>query len=108
MTGTILYNKWQKMKARCNNIKHPAYKNYGGRGITVCEEWTHDFMLFYTWAIDNGYKEGLALDRRDNNKGYSPDNCRFVTHKENDNNKRTNRYVTINGVSSYSYTTSRG
>jgi len=75
------------MKNRCNNANHPYYKAYGGRGIAICEEWSKSFLCFEKWALANGYEESLELDRRDNDKGYSPTNCRFVTHKENCNNR---------------------
>jgi len=100
MSNTKIYKKWRSMKRRCNakNTESKMYKNYSGRGITVCDEWKNDFMAFYTWAMANGYAEGLELDRKDNDKGYSPDNCRFITHKENERHKRTAKYATINGV----------
>lgn len=94
---TPLYIVWLKMKDRCNNPHDVGYANYGGRGITISEEWNNDFVKFYEWAINNGYAKGLFLDRIDNEKGYSPDNCRFVTRKENNNNKRNNILLTVNG-----------
>ena len=81
-TGTKLYNIWCMMKRRCNNKTHPAYKWYGARGIKVCDEW-NDSTPFREWALSNGYEEGLELDRIDNNGNYEPDNCQWVTHKEN-------------------------
>ena len=83
-----LYGVWRGMKQRCYYDKHVNYKNYGGRGIDVCSEWKDSFEVFYNWSIDNGYKKGLEIDRIDNYKGYSPDNCRYVTREENNNNKR--------------------
>lgn len=97
MCNTRLYRIWNNVKQRCTNPKKPAYKNYGGRGITVCEEWSKDFLNFYTWAMNNGYAEDLELDRIDNDKGYDPDNCRWVTHTENNRNKRSNHYLTYQG-----------
>lgn len=91
-----IYNIWCKMKMRCNNPTDSAYKDYGGRGIKLCEEW-HDFVPFYKWAMENGYKENLTIDRIDNNQGYSPDNCRWATTKEQNRNKRNNRYITAQG-----------
>lgn len=73
------------------------FKDYGGRGIMVCEEWLHDFQAFYDWAMASGYEEGLTLDRIDNNKGYSPDNCRWVTIKEQSNNRRSNTHLVFRG-----------
>lgn len=95
-SNTRLYTTYQGMKARCYRKSHKHYKDYGGRGITICDAWLNDFMSFYNWAIDNGYREGLTIDRIDNNKGYSPDNCRFITHQEQQNNRRNNVYITYN------------
>lgn len=94
---TRLYTTWSNMKQRCYNQNSERYKDYGGRGITVCEEWIHDFMSFYIWAIQNGYAENFTLDRKDNDKGYSPDNCRWATYKEQANNKRNNVLITYKG-----------
>ena len=86
------------MHYRCENENHPQYKDYGGRGITVCNEWSMDNApAFISWAIQHGWKKGLEIDRIDNNKGYSPDNCRFVTRQENCRNRSSNKYVTVNG-----------
>lgn len=94
---TKLYGVWCSMKSRCNNPNVEHYKNYGGRGIKVCKEWGNDFQSFYDWAYSNGYKDGLTIDRIDVNKGYSPDNCRWSTMKEQCNNRVSNRYFTHNG-----------
>lgn len=94
---TKLYNIWCGMKERCSNPNCEAYKNYGARGISVCKEWIDDFFAFENWANENGYKQGLQIDRINNNSGYSPDNCRFVTPKENNMNRRNTRYITYNG-----------
>lgn len=91
-----LYGMWQSMKARCENPNRPKFKDYGNRGIEVCEEW-HDAGEFAKWAFANGYKKGLQIDRIDNNAGYSPDNCRFVTPKQNSRNRRNTKFLTING-----------
>ena len=95
--GTRLYNIWGGMKARCYRPNHRWYKRYGGRGITVCNEWLHDFQAFYDWAMANGYKDSLSLDRQDNDKGYSPDNCRWATEVEQKNNRSNNQLVEIDG-----------
>lgn len=92
-----LYDCWVSMKARCNNKRNPKYPSYGGRGITVCEEWENDFCSFLEWSLKNGYDEQLTLDRIDNNKGYYPENCRWTTRKVQQNNTRHNRYIEYNG-----------
>ena len=87
------------MKFRCNNPNASNYLDYGGRGISVCEKWNSDFELFYYWAIQNGYKKGLELDRYpDNNGNYEPTNCRWATRVSNANNTRRTVYAEINGV----------
>jgi len=97
-----IYGKYYKMLDRCYSPKNPYYKNYGGRGITVCDEWRHSFEAFYKWSLENGYNPDvkgvlLSLDRIDNNKGYSPDNCRWATPKVQQNNKRSNVYYSFKG-----------
>lgn len=92
LTGTRLYRIWTSMKTRCNNPKRKGYSYYGGRGIAVCYEWEHDFTMFYEWAINNGYSDALTLDRKDCDKGYSPDNCRWATWHEQRINQRRNSY----------------
>ena len=94
---TRLYKTWSNMKDRCCNPKNRSYPRYGGRGITVCEEWLHNFQAFYDWAMANGYRDDLSIDRIDNDKGYSSDNCRWATAEMQLNNVSTNRRVTING-----------
>lgn len=91
-----LYEVWCCMKDRCLNPNFKQYKDYGGRGITVCDEWM-EFVPFMNWALANDYNDGLQIDRRDNDKGYSPENCRFVTRSQNQRNMRRNRYLTIKG-----------
>lgn len=91
-----LYGIWINMKKRCSNPIVHNYHRYGGRGITVCDEWMHDFQAFYNWAMENGYDEDApkgqcTIDRIDNDKGYSPDNCRWVDAKTQNNNKSNNR-----------------
>jgi len=86
-----LYPIWKSMKQRCLNPKNCRYPDYGGRGITVCSEWIQSFPSFYNWCIANGWRQGLHLDRADNNGGYSPDNCHFVTPIQNCHNSRPRR-----------------
>lgn len=85
--GTSLYNRWKSMRQRCNNQNDKAFKNYGGRGITICKSWDN-FINFKSWAVSNGYKEGLELDRKDNSDNYNEENCRFVSSLENNRNRR--------------------
>jgi len=94
---TRLYNIYADMKRRCEQQSRKAYPRYGGRGITVCEEWREDFQAFYDWAMANGYEVGLQIDRIDNDGNYEPENCRWVTARENNNNRRDNVKITING-----------
>lgn len=85
------------MIQRCTNPNSREYHNYGGRGITICDEWKANKESFIEWAFENGYRQGLSIDRIDNDKGYSPDNCRWVTSKEQSRNMRKNRYITLCG-----------
>lgn len=97
ISDTKIYGVWQGMKGRCYYPNHKHYKNYGGRGITICDKWLNDSCAFISWALENGYKEGLTIDRIDNNKGYSPDNCRWITNKENCRNMRKCHIVELFG-----------
>lgn len=94
-----VYRTWASMRGRCLNPKDTAYDRYGGRGITICQEWLDDFNVFYTWMIAQGWVEGtvLSLDRVDNNRGYSPENCRLATKTEQSRNRRNNTMYTIYG-----------
>lgn len=96
-THTPLYNVWYGIKQRCYYEKNISYKNYGGRGIRMCQEWLDDFMNFYNWAMNNNYKEGLTIDRIDNNGNYEPHNCRWSTKTQQANNKRNNVNFTYDG-----------
>lgn len=97
--GTRLHWVWRAMNQRCNNPNNKAYKNYGGRGIRVCSAWqgVYGFTNFSEWAVSNGYKEGLTLDRINNNENYCPENCRWVTNGIQALNKRTTVFVTYKG-----------
>lgn len=99
LTNTKLHYTYLNMCNRCNRKTNEMYYLYGGRGIKVCEEWLGEngFVNFANWAIANGYKEGLQIDRIDNENNYSPDNCRWVSRIVQANNKRNNVYVKING-----------
>lgn len=92
-----LHNVWNSMKERCNNPKHHAYENYGGRGIKVCDVWQHDFKAFLEWSMANGYAEGLTIDRINVNGNYEPSNCRWATQKQQANNTRRNKFYEFNG-----------
>lgn len=101
MSHTRIHGIWSCMKNRCYYEKNDNYMNYGGRGITICDEWlgTQGFINFMNWSYSHGYKDNLTIDRIDNEKGYSPDNCRWITQKEQMQNVRYNRRVSLNGVS---------
>ena len=90
-----LYSCWCDMKSRCNNPNNKAYSNYGGRGISVCEEWANNFKAFANFMGER--PPGMTLDRIDNNKDYSPDNCKWSTRKEQQRNQTVTRKLTING-----------
>lgn len=93
----ILYSTWKGMRQRCNDKNHIRYNRYGGRGIQVCNEW-NDYMKFYYWSIENGYEKGKQLDRINNDADYTPNNCRWVTAFENNNNKNNVKRFEIEGV----------
>lgn len=91
-----LYQEWSRMKTRCYNKNTHYYKNYGGRGIKVCDEW-QTFLPFREWAYQNGYNDKLTLERKDVNGDYCPENCTWITMKEQASNKRTNTFIEFNG-----------
>ncbi len=93
-----LYRTWCNMKSRCSNPHRDHYDCYGGRGITVCDEWINDFAAFRAWALDNGYSDDKTIDRIDVSKGYSPDNCRWSAQKEQCRNRRNTLFYKHNGV----------
>lgn len=102
MKNTRLYRVWCSMKERCNNPHNKSYKNYGARGIKVCNEWSVDFLSFHNWAMKNGYNENAkygecTIDRIDIDFDYTPNNCRFVSLKEQNRNYSKNHIITYNG-----------
>ena len=106
MDGTIyhgnsqkrLYNVWYAMKNRCNNPSHVFYHRYGGRGIKVCAEWENDFLSFEKWALNNGHEDNLTIERQNNNRGYSPENCVWTTIRVQQQNRSTARLLEFEGV----------
>lgn len=98
LSRSRIYRTYTNMIRRCTSPVEIEYHNYGGRGIKVCDEWANDFMVFYDWAMANGYNDKLTIDRINNNGNYEPSNCRWATYKKQCRNKRNNRIVCINGV----------
>lgn len=94
-----LYNIYRGMLARCYDTNSIQYKDYGGKGINICDQWKNDINSFFTWAFNNGYADDLQLDREYNDRDYYPDNCRFVTRSKNCRNKSNNIKVTYQGIS---------
>lgn len=99
MSNTKLYYVYNNMMRRCYDINNHKYKNYGGRGISVCDEWRNNKELFFEWANASGYKEGLTIDRIDVNGIYCPENCRWADQKTQANNRTTNVFLTYNDES---------
>lgn len=96
-TGTRIYSIYVNMKNRCYYTNNKRYQNYGGRGIEVCDEWLNHFQAFYDWAMSHGYSDNLTLDRINVDGNYEPSNCRWVTLKEQENNRSNNHLITYNG-----------
>lgn len=96
-TNRHLYDIWSGIKKRCFNEKCERYSDYGGRGITMCDEWANDFDTFADWGKENGYELGLSIDRIDNDGNYEPSNCKWSTCLEQGRNKRDNKYVEYKG-----------
>lgn len=93
--NTRLYRIFMGMHARCYRPQHMHYARYGGRGITICDEWRRNFAAFREWAMSHGYDDAKSIDRLDNDRGYSPDNCRWTDAKTQCNNRRTNHMLTV-------------
>lgn len=92
-TGTRLHSIWKSMKYRCLTPNWKPYQWYGARGITVCDTWANSYLAFKEWAINNGYRDGLELERIDVNGNYEPANCKWVTHHEQTLNRRDTLYL---------------
>ena len=97
LSHTRIDNIYKSMIARCYNPNNPKYKNYGGRGIKICEEWRKDKKIFFEWAINSGYSQELSIDRKNVNGDYTPNNCRWATYKQQANNKTNTRWYEHNG-----------
>lgn len=96
LTNHPLYTVWNSMKGRCMNPKDPSYRNYGARGISICDEWL-DFRCFYEWAMASGYTKGLTIERINNDGDYCPENCCWIPREEQSANRRMNRFLTFAG-----------
>lgn len=94
---TRIYRIWKDMILRCYDKRHASYQRYGGQGISICDEWKDDVQVFYNWATENGYRDGLTIDRKNNDGNYCPENCRWATMKAQANNRRSNVLITYNG-----------
>lgn len=95
--GTRLYRIWKTMRTRATNPNRPQAKDYVLRGVGICEEW-NDYSKFREWAMANGYADDLSIDRVDNDKGYFPSNCRWITLAEQQSNKRSNHVIEFDGL----------
>lgn len=97
-SGERLFRIWKAMRSRCYYKKDVGYALYGGRGIAVCEEWRRSYISFKTWAMQSGYNDNLTIDRKDPDGNYEPENCRWITSKEQSNNTRRNVRITYKGI----------
>ena len=96
--GTRLYNIWKHIKQRTGNPHDKNYPDYGGHGITICPEWEDNFPAFREWALNTGYADNLSIDRINNDKGYSPDNCRWIPFSQQPRNRRNSNMITAKGI----------
>lgn len=96
-TRTRLYKIWLGIKTRCYNSKDESFKWYGNLGVTMCDEWRTNFESFYDWSMSHGYSENLTIDRISSTGNYEPNNCRWVTWKEQENNRCNNHRIEFNG-----------
>lgn len=97
LSSSKIYYIYHMMKSRCYNKNIKTFHRYGGRGIKICQEWLDDFMNFYNWAMSNGYKEGLWIERIDNDGDYAPSNCKWATKREQCQNREQTIKITYNG-----------
>lgn len=98
LSHSPIYETWRSIKRRCYQKNFISYKWYGGRGITVCEEWRNSFVKFCDWAMANGYQQGLTIDRINKDGNYCPENCRWVDNLTQQNNRTDNKNLTFNGT----------
>lgn len=97
MSHTPLYQKWASIKRRCYTPSVKSYKDYGGRGIKMCEEWKNSFESFMQWALQSGYSDGLTIERKDNNGNYCPENCMWIPFNEQQKNRRMCQFISYKG-----------
>lgn len=97
LSDSRIYRVWNQIHRRCEYEKSVSWQYYGGKGVTVCDEWK-DFEQFCDWAMENGYEDGLTIDRIDYNKGYSPENCRWVSYHDQAANRSSTRLITCRGL----------